>query len=94
MAGSSPAENPVSTPVPVAGETKKRRRRKRTTRATALRQINAKARERQQIWRERQPAKGDRHFPEDELRALDATRGLRTGRLGREIQNLYVRGAA
>lgn len=48
------ADTPMiaSTPDQVAGEAKKRRGRKRTVGATRVRQINAKARERQEAWAE------------------------------------------
>lgn len=42
----------ASTPDKVAGEAKRRRNRKRTKSATTLRRIQAKARERQELWLE------------------------------------------
>lgn len=54
-------QTPVSTPDQVAGETKKRKRRKRTRNASVIRRINAIARERQEAW-------ADDHTPTEEER--------------------------
>jgi hypothetical protein len=61
--GASSASS-VSTPVKVAGETPKRRNRKRTRRATDARRIHGAARERQAAWNGREH-NGKRKEPRD-----------------------------
>ena len=61
----------------VAGEAKRRARRKRTTGPTRLRQINAKAREREAAWLEGDQANLVARLTTDLTEAYD---GLRTAR--------------
>lgn len=56
-----------------------------------MQRVEAAVEERQRAWRERHPIKADDPVrTEEELRAMDMTRGIRTARLQNEIDRAYL----